>query len=140
MAEIALGHHLFLFVKPNGMVRAFIDAKLTPVAFIVVKDDDPVFSFCYGFHWACLCTDGFIAVLADAHTPHEIELPVHQFGAVRPDRQILDPIVCIDGIVLLFACHFTGFASPAGKLFDNKCVLIHGWLPGIILNKITNYT
>jgi hypothetical protein len=122
------------------MVRAFIDTKLTPGAFLVVKDDDPVFSFHYGFHWTCLCTGRFLAVLADIYTPHEIELPVHQFRAIRPNRKILNTIVCFDWIVFLFAGHFTGHTSPAGELFDNQCMFIHGWPPGIILGKIMNYT
>ena len=69
MAEIALGCRLFFIVKANGIVRALVDAKLTSGAFIGVKDDDPVFSSCYGFCWACLCTGRFIAVLADIHAP-----------------------------------------------------------------------
>jgi hypothetical protein len=78
---------------------------------------------------AGLRTNGFIAVLADVHAPHEIELPVHQFRAIRPDREVLDTIGCIDWIVFLFAGHFTGLTSPAGELFDNQCMLIHGWPP-----------
>jgi len=140
MAEIALGRRLSVLVKADGMVRAFIDAKLTPGASLIVKDDNPVFPFYYGIFGAGLHTDGLIAVFADAHTPYEIELSVHQFRTVSPNRQVLDAIGCIDWIVFLFAGYFTGLASPAGKLFDNQCILIHGCPPGIILNKITNYT
>ena len=56
MAEVTLDCGLFFIVKANGMVRAFINAKLTSGAFLGVKDDDPVFPFHYGFHWAGLCT------------------------------------------------------------------------------------
>jgi hypothetical protein len=129
MAEIALGCGLFFIVKTNGMVRTFINAKLTPGAFLLVKDDDPVFPFRYGFHWAGLCTGRFITVLADVHTPHEIELSIHEFRAIRPNREVLDPIGYIDWIVFLFAGHFTGLTSPAGELFYDQCVLIHGWPP-----------
>ena len=96
VAKIALGCSLIFIVKANGMVRAFIDAKLTPGAFLIVKDDNSVFPFPYGLHWAGLHAEGIIAVFADVHAPHEIELPVHEFRAVRPDRQVLDTIVCID--------------------------------------------
>jgi len=140
MAEIALGHGLVFIVKANGMVRTFIDAKLTPGAFLVVKDDDPIFPFHYGFYWTGLRAERLLAVLADVQTPNEIELPVHQFRAIAPDRQILGPIGCIDRIIFLFAGHFAGLTSPAGELFDNQCMLIHGWPPGIILVKIMNYT
>ena len=86
MAEIALGCGLFFIVKTNGVVRAFVDAKLTPGAFPVVKDDNPVFPFRYGFHWARLCTDRIIAVPADVYTPHEVELPIYDLRAIRPNR------------------------------------------------------
>jgi hypothetical protein len=129
MAKITLGRRLFFIVKANGMVRAFIDAKPTPGTFFVVKDDDSVFPFRYGFHWACLRTWRVIAVLADIHTPHEVELPVHLFRAIGPDRKVLDATVCIDGIVLLLAGHFTGLASPAGIFFDNQCIPVHGRPP-----------
>lgn len=119
MAEIALGHGLVFIVKANGMVRTFIDAELTPGAFLVVKDDDPIFPFHDGFHWTGLCTGRFIAVLADVHTPNEIELPVHDLWTIRPNGQILDPIGCFDRIEFLFAGHFTGLTPPAGELFDN---------------------
>ena len=92
MAEIALDCGLFFIVKANGMVRAFIDAKLAPGAFFIVKDDDPVFPFHYGVFGADLCADGIITVFADVHTPHEIKLPVHQFRAIPPYRKVLDPI------------------------------------------------
>jgi hypothetical protein len=129
MAEIALGCGLFFIVKANSMVRAFINAKLTSIAFLGVKYNDPVFPFHYGFHWAYLCTGWVIAVLADVHTPHEIKLSIHDFRAIRPNRKILNTIVCIDRIVFLFAGYLTGPASPAGELFDNQCILIHGSPP-----------
>ena len=130
MTKIALGYGLSIFVKANGMVRAFIDTKLTPSAFLIVKDDDPVFPFHYGFHWTCLCTGRILAVFADIHTPHEIELPVHQFRAISPNRQVLDTIGCIDWIIFLFARYFTGLTSPAGELFDNEritCSWLTSW-------------
>ena len=119
MAKITLGRRLFFIVITDRMVRAFIDAKLTPGASLVVKNDDPVFPLCYGLYWACFCTWRFIAVLADVHTPHEVELPVHPFRAIGPDRKVLDTLLCIDGIVLLFAGDFTGLTAPAGIFFDN---------------------
>ncbi len=125
MAEIALGCGLFFIVEVNGVVRAFVDAKLTAGAFLVVKDDDPVFPFRYGFLRACLCTERIIAVLADVDTPHEIELPIHEFRAIRPYGKVLDPIGCIDWMVFLFAGYFAGFASPAGELLDDQCMPIH---------------
>jgi hypothetical protein len=131
MAEIALGCGFSIIVKANGMVRAFIDAKLTPGASLIVKDDNPIFPFHYSFSWAGLRTDGFSAVFADVHSPHEIELPVHEFRAIRPDRKVLDTIGCIDWIVFLFAGDFAGLTSPAGELFDNQCMLIHGWPPSV---------
>jgi hypothetical protein len=129
MAEITFGCNLFLIVIANGMVRAFVDAKLTPVAFFVVKDDDPVSPLRYGFQWACLYTGRLIAVPTDIHTPHEVELPVHQFRAIRPDRKVLDTIFCIDGIVLLLAGDFASLASPTGIFLDNQCISFHGWPP-----------
>jgi hypothetical protein len=129
MAKIALGCGLFFIVKANGMVRAFIDANLTSIAFLRVKDDDPVFPFHDGLHRAGLHTGRLLAVLADIYTPHEIKLPIHQFWAIRPNRKILNTIVCFNWIEFLFACYFAGLTSPAGKLFDNQCILIHGWPP-----------
>jgi hypothetical protein len=126
MAEVALSCNLSILIKANSMVRAFLNAKPTPGAFLEVKDDDPIFPFHDGFHWAYLCTGWVIAVFADIHTPYEIELPVHQFRAIRPNRKVLDPIVCFDWIEFLFACYFAGLTSPAGELFDNQCMLIHG--------------
>ena len=131
MAEITLGHGLLFIVKANGMVRTFIDAKLTPIAFFVVKDDDAVFPFRYGLHWACLHTGRVIAVLADIHAPYEIEFSVHEFRAIRPDRQVLDPIRCMNWIELLFAGYFAGLTSPAGVFLDNECVPFHGWSPSL---------
>jgi len=129
MAEIALDCDLLFVVKANGMVRAFIDAKLAPGAFLSVEDDDVVFPFHDGLRRTYLCTGGLIAVFADVYAPYEIELPVHHFRAIRPDRQILHPIGCINRIEFLFAGYLTGPASPAGELFDNQCMLIHGWPP-----------
>ena len=86
MAEIALGRGLFFIVKANSMIRAFIDAKLTSSAFLLVKDDDPVGPFRDGLRWTCVCTWWIIAMLADVDTPHEIKLPIHEFWAIRPNR------------------------------------------------------
>ena len=126
MAEITLGGSLSFTVKMNGMVRAHIDAKLTPGAFLLVKNDDPVFPFRDPFNRAGFGADGFGTVFADIHTPDEIELPVHELGTIRPNRQILHPVARIDRIIFLFACDFTGLASPAGVLFDDQRISIHG--------------
>jgi hypothetical protein len=86
MAEITLGCGLFFLVIANGMVGAFINAKLTSGAFLEVKDDDPVFPFHDGVFGAGLRTGRVIAVFADIHTPHEIELTIHHSRAIRPNR------------------------------------------------------
>jgi len=135
MAEIALGRCPSVLVKANGMVGAFIDAKPTPGASLIVEDDDPVLPLHDGIFGAGLHTGWLIAVFADVHTPYKIELTVREFRAISPNRQVLDPIGCIDRIVFLFAGDFTSLASPAGELFDNQCIFIlHGFSPGIIKN------
>jgi len=58
IAEIALDCDLSILVKANGVVRAFVDAKLTPRAFLVIKDDNPVFPFRYGLHYCFLSPGG----------------------------------------------------------------------------------
>jgi hypothetical protein len=85
MAEVTLGCDLLFIVKANGMVRAFLNTKLTSGAFLGVEDDDPVSPFHDGFHWAYLCAGRVIAMFADIHAPYEIELPVHQFRSISPD-------------------------------------------------------
>jgi len=58
IAEVALDCDLSILVKTNGMIRAFIDAKLTPRSFLVIKDDNPVFPFRYGLHYCFLSPGG----------------------------------------------------------------------------------
>jgi len=60
------------------------------------------------------------------------------FDSIRTIRRIVGTMRGI--VVFLFAGYLAGLASPAGELFDNQCIFIHGWPPGIILGKITNYT
>jgi hypothetical protein len=90
----------------------------------VIKDDACLRIMVMAPSGAGLGTDGH--PLPQMLTPHEIKLPVHEFRAIPPNREVLDRIVCIDWIVFLFAGHFTGLTSPAGELFDNQCMLIHG--------------
>ncbi len=68
-----------------AIIRAFIDAKLTPGAFLAVKDDNPVLPFedCFGRE-NFLAGRG-LAMPADRHAPYEIELAVRDLWAVRPD-------------------------------------------------------
>ncbi len=124
MAEIALGYGLLFIIKTNGMVRAFVDAKLAPGAFLKVKDDNAIFPFHYGFCGASVCAGRIIAVPADVHPPRKIKLSVNYFRTIGPDGQILYPFGCIDRIVFLFAGYFTGLTSPAGELFDDQSILI----------------
>ena len=105
--------------------------------FFVVEDDACLWIFGDGAFGASLGADGVGAMFADVHSPHEIELTVHVFRTIPPDRQMFDSIRTIRrivgtmrGIVLfLFAGYLAGLASPAGELFDNQCIFIHGWPP-----------
>jgi hypothetical protein len=74
----------------NGMVTALIDAKPTPGAFPLIKNDDPVFPFRYSFDRAGFRTHGNDAMFADIHTPDEIELPIHDPRPIRPNGEMLD--------------------------------------------------
>jgi hypothetical protein len=79
-----------------------------------------------------LSTDGFVAVSADAHPPHEIELTIQVFRAIRLNRYIFIrmPTIWATGVkrelvVFLFAGNLTGLASPTRIFFVNELGVIH---------------
>src|SRR4030042_5140824 len=87
----------FLFLSP-GLTHH----GMTAVTLLFIAEDNACFwIFRDGIFRAGLGTDGLSAVFADVHTPDEIKLSVHGLRTIRPNRQILDPVVRLDWIVFL---------------------------------------
>ncbi len=101
---------------------------LQPVHFSSVTEDDArLWILGDGIFGAGLGTDGLIAVLADVHTPHEVELPVHQFWAIPPDRQILDAIGAWTGCIPV--CRLTSQALHPQQAYSSiisACLFMAG--------------
>ena len=110
MAEVALLSDIFVIIKSDRIIRAFIDAGLTPGAQIIVHDNNSVISFLNGRFRADIGTWRFIAVSAQVDLKYKFRLVIDPTRSVFPNRDQLDPV---GRPVFLLAGNFTGSATPA---------------------------
>ena len=109
MAEVALSGDLLVIIKSDRIIRALIDAGLTPGAQIIVHDDNSVISFANGRFRAGIGTRRFIAVPAQVDLKYKIRLIIELPRSIFPHRNQFDPL---SHPVLLLAGNFTGSATP----------------------------
>jgi len=131
MAEVTLGCDLLFIVKANGMVRAFLNTKLTSGAFLGVEDDDPVSPFHDGFHRAYLCAGRVIAMFADIHTPYEVKLPFISFGPSPQTDRYLIPFSASTGLNSCLQANSQAIHPQQA----NSSIISHtySWLPSFLL-------
>jgi hypothetical protein len=136
VAKVTLLRDAPFSVKGDGTIRAWIDAGPTPVALIVVEDDDSVVPFGDGLCGARLGTRRIVAVPTGSDAEAKIETAVI---LMRPLLSDLDELDSITRIMLLLACHLTGHTPPACILVDHQRMRVHGRPPflfsGYILHR-----
>ena len=120
MTKVALPGGLVFFIEADGVIRTCFDTELTTGAFFLIEDDDAVLSFLYGFHRARLHTGRIIAVAAHMDMKRKARFSACDLRTFFRDVKKFDPEV-----ILLFTCHLTGLASPAGFVVDRQSSCAH---------------
>jgi len=109
MAEVALLRDIPVFIIRDGIIRAFLNAGLTPGTQVVIHDDNAVVSFADGCLRTGIGTGRFIAVTAQVDLKGKfrpiIDLPRAVFPNCNQPNAPGRP-------VFLLAGHFTGPATP----------------------------
>lgn len=110
MTEVALVGDVLAVVIGDGIVGAFGNAGLAAGAAVGIQDHDAVIALADRIIRASVCAGRIVAVAAQAHLEPEVQLTIHQPGAVffNPDQS--DTLRCP---ILLLAGHLTGLAAPA---------------------------
>jgi hypothetical protein len=120
--EIAFAGFSCLFVEDDRLIGAGINACGTSRARFMVKDDNPVISFCDRFNRTSLGAWRSIAVEAYIHPENKINFFVDRFRAVFHDGDIF---YAVRSPVFLLTGHFAGFTPPTGLVIDKKYICFH---------------
>jgi len=115
MAEVALLGDIPVHVIGDGIIRAFLNAGLTPSTHIVVHNHNAVLPFGDGFYRTGCDTRRFVAVPAQVDLKQEFRLVIDPPRAVLPHSNQLDTL---GRPVFLLAGHLAGSAAPT-ELFIN---------------------
>jgi hypothetical protein len=122
MAKVALLGDIPVHVICDSVVRAFLNAGLTPRTHIVVHNDDTVPSFDDGFYRTGLGTRWFVAV------PAQVDLEYKLRSIIDPSRPVFVHRNQFDALcrpVFLLAGHLAGSATPAERFLNVKFKLRH---------------
>jgi hypothetical protein len=86
MAEITLLRDIFVIIKRDRIIRAFIDAGPAAGAQVIIHDDNTVISFADGLFRAGFGTRWFLAVAAQIDLKYKFRMIIDPPRAVLPNR------------------------------------------------------